>query len=169
MAPQQPTPHCGGRRLERLAIEANDLLRTRHDPRLARRQAAGSDEQTARIDAEVLDQVGGAQAGGVVSHDGTEGGGAAQGHDVARDVGGAPEDDGLLAHVHHGDRRLRAHALDLAPHVFVEDEVSHHQQPHLPEATQQRLETGQLKRGHRLPPPAPGDLRLDGALRTRPP
>ena len=94
----------------------------------------GTTDDALRRDAEILEQLDQAAPGGVVADHRAALDRAAERHHVAHRVGRAAEHHRLVAHVHHRHRRLRAHALDLAPHVLVEHQVADHEQAHAREA-----------------------------------
>ena len=112
------------RRIDRLAIEANDLLRARDDPSLARRGTPFDDDDTRGLDAEILQEIEHACACAIAAHDGAEAAVGAKRDHVAHDVAGAPEHLGFSGSVDYRNPGPRADTIDVADEILIERDVA---------------------------------------------
>ena len=122
----QPLLERGRERGDRLAVQANHLLVTRDDARLARREAFPVGQDSRRRNAEIHRLAAEQRAVRVLADDRAQARARAERDQRLRDVRGAAEHELLALDGEHGHGRFRRDPLDLADHVRVERGVADH-------------------------------------------
>jgi len=89
-----------------LLIEAYQLLRARHDPRLGRSRTRDRDER-AGLHPAAVEALAQRRTGGIVTHDGHEVAAGAHGGHVLRDVRCPAQREPAVTNPHHWHRRFR--------------------------------------------------------------